>query len=41
MTANAIRVLTPAYLRWFGSGAEEAVSLIVRHLVDRTPRTER
>src|ERR1700685_3374109 len=32
MTANAIRVLTPAYLRWFGSGAEQAVSLIVRHL---------
>ena len=37
MTANAIRVLTPAYLRWFGSGAEEAVSLIVRHLSTGRP----
>ena len=37
MTANAVRVLTPSYERWFGTQAEAAASVIVRHISAAKP----
>ena len=37
MTANAIKVLVPAYATWFGAEAGSAASMIVRHLSDGAP----
>ena len=37
MTANAVRVLTPSYERWFGAEAEQAASVVVRHISAAKP----
>lgn len=37
MTGNAVKALTPSYVRWFGDGAEAAAALVVRHSLSGQP----
>jgi glycosyltransferase involved in cell wall biosynthesis len=39
MIRNAIKVLLPSYSAWFGDEAQDAASLVVRHLSARRPAT--